>query len=384
MAAIDILMTNFADFGAQRVALNAANGLHGRGHTVRMVVMDAEGPFKAYLADGIDVVALNDRVPNVPKLRVLLWPWALARLYAPHEARWLVSFTPMSNLLVLLVGRVRKGLRVMVQEHSFVRAELKERRERGLRTYLPFALLYTVLMPLYRRARCMVVISDAMKTDFAAGFGIPAAVMHRVRNPLDVAKLDALRAEAPALPPALAPHNGGRRYVLGVGRLVPQKAFGRLIRVFAMIAADVPDVDVVICGQGPLREAILAEAVACGVAGRVHMVGFQPNPYAWMARAAAFALTSDWEGLPQVLAEAMLVGCPVVAHACPSGPDEMIADGTTGWLAPYEDEPALAAALKDALTRPAEAARRAGAAREAALSEYGMGRYLNSMEALLA
>src|SRR5690606_31118847 len=80
------------------------------------------------------------------------------------------------------------------------------------------------------------------------------------------------------------------------------------------------------------------------------------NPYPYMARAAVFALTSRWEGMPVVLIEALGLGTPVVATDCPSGPRELLDEGRHGHLVAMGDAEALARALEDALDHPPEPA----------------------------
>jgi glycosyltransferase involved in cell wall biosynthesis len=109
------------------------------------------------------------------------------------------------------------------------------------------------------------------------------------------------------------------------------------------------------------------------LAGDVSLPGSTSNPYAYMARAAAFVLSSRWEGLPTVLIEALSCGVPVIATDCPSGPREILANGRYGKLVPVGDADALAlamdAALDGRLPRPPDASWRPYAL-EAVVDEY--------------
>jgi glycosyltransferase involved in cell wall biosynthesis len=89
-----------------------------------------------------------------------------------------------------------------------------------------------------------------------------------------------------------------------------------------------------------------------GVADEVSLPGFVENPFAYMARAAVFALSSAYEGLPAVLIQAMACGCPVVSTDCPSGPAEILEQGHLGPLVPVGDDRALAGAIRSVLDAP--------------------------------
>ena len=89
----------------------------------------------------------------------------------------------------------------------------------------------------------------------------------------------------------------------------------------------------------------------------VELPGFVHNPYAYMAKASVFALSSQWEGSPNVLAEALAAGTPVVATDCPSGPREILQNGRYGALVPVNDAAALGQALLATLRRAAAARR---------------------------
>jgi glycosyltransferase involved in cell wall biosynthesis len=166
-----------------------------------------------------------------------------------------------------------------------------------------------------------------------------------VHNPIVTTDLRA-KAEAPLEHPWFEPDQAP--VVLGVGRLSPQKDFATLIRAFARVRMHRP-ARLMILGHGPERASLEALALAQGLADSVLLPGWVTNPYAFMARAGVFVLSSRWEGLPSVLIEALVCGTPVVATDCLSGPREILEDGRYGRLVPVGDEEALAAAIDAAL-----------------------------------
>jgi len=134
--------------------------------------------------------------------------------------------------------------------------------------------------------------------------------------------------------------------VLAVGRLEMVKGFDVLLEAFAVSGLIQSGYRVVILGEGPERGALASLAARLGVLSAVDMPGVQSSPEDWMERASVFVLPSRYEGFPNVLVEAMAMGCAVIAADCPSGPNEIIRDGEDGLLVAPEDPLALSVALK--------------------------------------
>ncbi|MGE0681501.1 MAG: glycosyltransferase [Candidatus Binatia bacterium] len=132
--------------------------------------------------------------------------------------------------------------------------------------------------------------------------------------------------------------------ILSVGRLAKQKDFPTLLRAFARVRAT-RRARLMILGEGRKRKHLECLIKTLGIADDVALPGFVLNPFPYMARAAVFVLSSAWEGLPGALVEAMACGCPVVSTNCPSGPAEILDEGTYGPLVPVGDETALARAI---------------------------------------
>src|SRR5439155_27303373 len=132
--------------------------------------------------------------------------------------------------------------------------------------------------------------------------------------------------------------------LLGVGHLRLQKDFPTLIRAFALARARRP-MRLVLLGEGGQRTELQKMIEDFGVQADVCLYGYTENPFAWMANASMFVLSSAWEGLPAVLIEALACGCPVVSTDCPSGPREILDGGKYGKLVPCFDPQALSEAI---------------------------------------
>lgn len=176
----------------------------------------------------------------------------------------------------------------------------------------------------------LVAMSPATAAEAARATGMTGRVSVIPNPPPSV------RADAGPLPLPVVP------FILGVGRLAPQKRWDRLIATLPAL----PGVDLVIVGDGPDRAALIRQAARLGVTDRLHLPGHLADPLAAMAHAAVLALTSDFEGVPGVLAEALSVGTPVVTTESTPAVAEIVGLPALGTIVPRDDAPALVAALR--------------------------------------
>ncbi len=214
---------------------------------------------------------------------------------------------------------------------------------------------------LYPRIDAIIAVSEGVRQDTLSISGVEPSRVHVVRNPVITPKL----AEAAAAP---IPHpwleEPDLPVILGAGRLTLQKDFPMLLRAFARLRATRP-CRLIILGEGRQRQPLEVLAAELGITEDLALPGFTPNPYVYMRHAHLFALSSRWEGSPNVLTEAMALGTPVVATDCPSGPDELLDSGRIAPLVPVGDWRALADAMAQVLDHPP-----AGETMQQAVSEY--------------
>jgi glycosyltransferase involved in cell wall biosynthesis len=196
-----------------------------------------------------------------------------------------------------------------------------------------------ILKRVYRRADGFVVNSRGMLGDLAACYPFAKKKAQALWNPTDFARIDRL-AEQPPVQRA----DSGVPVVISVGRLFPQKRLDLLVDAFARVRQQ-QKAELWICGDGPERRRIESKVAHLTLGPFVRILGHCPNPHALMRQAAVYALSSDYEGLPNALIEAQGLGLPAVSTRCPHGPDEIVDDGKTGLLTPVGDVRALADAL---------------------------------------
>ncbi|MFN3786364.1 MAG: glycosyltransferase, partial [Thiothrix sp.] len=133
-------------------------------------------------------------------------------------------------------------------------------------------------------------------------------------------------------------------FILAVGRLERQKRFDLLIAAFAQSQAR-QHCQLLIVGRGSQQDALQQQISALALTERVKLLGFDANPYKYMAKAEFQVMSSDYEGYPLVLIEALSLGCPIVSTDCPTGPREIIRHGENGLLVEKGNFNALAAGI---------------------------------------
>lgn len=135
------------------------------------------------------------------------------------------------------------------------------------------------------------------------------------------------------------PHEGEREHtIVTVGRIDENKNQALLLRAFALIAADYPDYQIILYGKGDQEENLKQLADNLEIADRVIFAGNVSDVAGKIKKAGVFVLTSNTEGMPNALIEAMVLGLPVIATDCPcGGPRDLIEDGENGILTPVGD-----------------------------------------------
>ena len=206
--------------------------------------------------------------------------------------------------------------------------------------------LYSILLPI---ADHIVAVSDGVAENLALKLKIPRNRISRVYNPVVDSEISELARVVPDHPWI---SDDGPPVILGVGRMARVKDFPTLLRAFQRVSRN-RKVRLIILGEGRQRRRRLKNMVRnMDMEANVSMPGWVPNPYAFMSRASLFVLSSKFEGLGNVLIEALACGCPCVSTNCPSGPAEILDNGRFGPLVTVGDDSALAAAMERVLDSP--------------------------------
>lgn len=313
-----------------------ANGLSERGVAVDLLLANASGP---YLAEVEPSVAVSD-IRSGGVIKAL--PTLMKHLRST-EPDLLLTTLPHASA-VALTARALSGTRtpVVVRE-----ANTPTTDARSWSTFKD-RVADRIMLYAYRAADGVIAVSDGVAEALTRVVGLPADKVATLYNPVVTPDIPSLAAVDPGHP-WLAPDQPP--VVLGVGSLSKRKDFHTLIRAFALVAAK-RQVRLIILGEGPERAGLENLVNELDLASKVALPGFQPNPFSYMSRAGVYVLSSNLEGLPGSLVQALACGCPSVATDCPSGPAEILQGGRLGPLVPIGDDQAMATAIEQQLDDP--------------------------------
>lgn len=323
---IIFLINSLEGGGAERVLSILANNLFPC-FDISLLLLDDKS--RAYeIHPGINVTILNGG-------NFILSSLHLAIFIKRNNQNAVVSFLNRSNYVNILSNIIFK--------HKTI---ISERNIPSLHFYGKgiYGFLNTKLIRyLYQFTDKVISVSKGVEDDLVRNFYIDNRKIVTINNPLDIEKIESSSWDEVCID----------NYFCAAGRLNNQKCFDFLISSFHKSNTGL---DLLILGEGEERKKLESLIRKLDLSSRVHLIGHQPNPYKYFRKAKFFVLASAYEGLPNVLLEAMALGKAVISTDCQFGPKEILAPGMEekidsvclaryGILTPVADENLMASAI---------------------------------------
>jgi glycosyltransferase involved in cell wall biosynthesis len=334
---IALFIPGFGGGGAENVFIILANHWARSGVHVDYLVCNGAGPMRKRLDDSVNIIELG--MNHSRAFRRLLYAKQVANYCRKEKPAFILSTLPYCNQTILL-GRVLFGLghtQVIVREAN----SLANIRKSGA---LSTAFNFFMMRWLYPKADCITANSDNTLNELEQEIKTPVSKHALVRNPVVVHELRSIPKDE-------------LKTILGCGRLLDQKDFATLVRAVGIVKK-AHRCRLVIIGDGPERARleVLAESLEFDSA-TFQLPGFVDNTEDYYRQADVFVLPSKWEGLPNVVLEALSYGLPVVATDCSGGTREIFTGEGDRFLVEIEAVDAMAARIIEFLNHPPSAAK---------------------------
>ncbi|MCG5218782.1 glycosyltransferase family 4 protein [Streptosporangium sp. KLBMP 9127] len=333
-----LLLHAYGMGGTIRTVVNQANAMAVAGHDVELVSVVRRRDRPQFSVDervrvtalvdqraGIVVPTLQARVARRLRGRAVPSGEFAIRYFTPEVERAVTGYLAglRDGVLVttrpglnLLAARFGGGAEVRVaQEHMNLATHRPDVRQAVLRHYPKFD--------------AVVVLTEGDRVEYSRA--LAGTRVERIPNAVHT--LD-------------QPHSDqSNKIVIAAGRLFAQKGFDLLLPAFAEVVRRHPDWQLRIYGTGPRKDRLREQIEELRLYNNVFMMGRTEHFDRELTKASVFVLSSRFEGLPMVMIEAMSHALPIVSFDCPTGPADVITDGSDGVLVPAEDIEALGAAL---------------------------------------
>lgn len=323
---ITLLIGSLAGGGAERVVCNLANYLADKGHEITILTVSDKQTYK--INDNVRHVVLygesDSKLPH--QIISIIRLYRMNRYFRKENVDVYLTFLPKLSSFILAQKRFIKCPVILAERadpNTFCNSS--EKNKKIFEKYYPKADGY------------IFQTEDAKKYYKEHGINVEnSVVIPNAINPEFIRPL----------------YQGKRRKVIvGAGRLTMQKNFSLLINSFAEICNDFPEYKLEIYGEGPLKESLINETKNLGIREKVIFKGYVNNLGDCIQDTSLFVLSSDFEGMPNALMEAMALGLPVISTDCPAGGSKVLIENKiNGVLVPIKDIEALKKEIANMLT----------------------------------
>lgn len=302
--------------GAERVMSLLCNKLVERGHNVHLGLTERISGIAYELDNRVKILDLRCNCNNTMDF-FLKSSKVIRSAIEANKPDVVVSFITRANICTLL-GGFGKRVPIIISERNNPQIDPPSKITRFIRRIVyPFASGY-------------VFQTDFAKKCFSKSIQKKGVVIY---NPIDETKLQLTNKER-------------MKRIISVGRLEEQKNFPLLINAFAEAHCINKGYTLVIYGEGSLRNTLQKQIEEKGLNNFVTLKGQTNNPFAELAASKIFVLSSNYEGMPNALMEAMCMGCACISTDSPAyGARELIENGVNGFLVPVGDLTALVSRL---------------------------------------
>lgn len=345
-ARILFFLPSFSGGGAERTVLNILKNYDKEVFELKVCLLDFDGHYSAMVPEHSILNSLDKGAFSISKsanplyslykffVFILPTQYRAIKTYDPDIIITVTESMNYISLIWKILGFTKDRIWVIRSGNNI----LAEAKSKGI---VFGNLLMFLLKKAYTKADHIITLTHGAKSEIVSTYMIEESKVSVLGNPVDLEGIALTREE---------PIEHSYRYILGVGRLVPQKNFSLLLQGYQKSMAPSAGIHLVVLGVGSEQQQLMNLAKELGICSMVHFKGFKKNPYHYMKNAEAFVLSSKWEGFGHVLVEALACECPVISTDCNFGPAEILDNGRFGKLISVIDPLTLADGINATLS----------------------------------
>lgn len=300
--------------GAERVVSNLSLQLPDEINT-KFLLFDGEKVTYEYKGEIND---LGISISENPVVQLIKGVSNGASIFENDETITVISFLDMPNVINLIFNYLNAyNGKTILSVRNF-----KSRREKDF-----YVKIHEKIIKLtYNKADSIVALSKGVKEDLINHFGIKRNKIKVIYNPCDVSRIrDSANENIEGTYKELFK---SKPIITSVGSLTEQKGHWHLIRAFNKVKKKIPRAKLILLGDGQLKNYLSKLIKRLNLENDVILLGFQDNPFKFLAKSDLFVLSSLWEGFGNVITEAMACGLSVISTDCRAGPREILAPDT--------------------------------------------------------
>lgn len=328
---VAVILPSAAGGGAERTLLKIAANFNRERIAPYFILIDPTGPCYSLLPPDIPLHTIGVRRVSRSALKLLI----LLRTIRPHVV--LSSIYHLNLMLLMLKPFLPRSTKLIIRESNMTTRSLPYGGRGAL-------FIKRLIRWFYPHADGIICLGEEMRRELVKSFHIPQELIDIIPNPVDRNEIErSFNSKKNPLPV-------GKCNILGAGSLTTQKGFDLLLKSLYIVQKDIPNIHLTIIGEGPLRCELERMLRVLNLTEHVTLAGYCKNPYPYFKYSDLFVLSSRFEGLPNVVLEAVACGTPVVAFDCPGCVRDILVSSDQGQLVPAGDVQVLAKAIVEKLS----------------------------------
>lgn len=338
---LSVIIASLGGGGAERVVLSLCAGLREMGYRPELFCLDNDYIMSS--DEDIETHTLSKAKSQSvlqKSLRFFTQVIALLKISKKQKFGYYISHMERSNIVLLFCATIFPSIippkKCILTVHNHLESSIK------LKTLFKKLAAKVLYFSAARYKYRVVFVSECSRNNACDVFGFNQHDTSVIPNFVPVKKIHSKSQETI---PEEWEHLFAQPVILGVGRLSYQKGFEHLLRAFSKVKECEEQAQLIILGEGELKNDLLELAKELNIINDLHFPGFVSNPFSWLRKADVYVMSSLYEGMPMILLEALSSSAAIVSTDCFSGPREVLAPHTSPTQVAQEIENHSAAVL---------------------------------------